>query len=82
MVEAGRLVTLFEERLQAEFAHYLVFPERSERHRGLQAFHDWLLQEAQDYATSAECVLARAKGKEPRKAAIPKPAAARKPVAP
>jgi LysR family glycine cleavage system transcriptional activator len=59
MVEAGRLVTLFEERLKAEFAHYLVFPERSERHRGLQAFREWLLQEAQDYAASAECVLAR-----------------------
>jgi LysR family glycine cleavage system transcriptional activator len=64
MVEAGRLVTLFEERLKAEFAHYLVFPERSERHRGLQAFRDWLLQEARDYAGSAECVQARAKGRQ------------------
>ena len=66
MVEAGRLVTLFDERLKAEFAHYLVFPERSERHRGLQAFRAWLLQEAQDYAASAECVLARATGKHGR----------------
>lgn len=62
-VEAGRLVTLFEERLKAEFAHYLVFPERSERHRGLQAFREWLLQEARDYSCSAECVQARAGGK-------------------
>ena len=60
MVEAGRLVTLFEERLKAEFAHYLVFPERSERHRGLHAFRDWLLVEAQAYAESDECIRARA----------------------
>ena len=66
LVEAGRLVTLFEERLKAEFAHYLVFPARSERHRGLQAFREWLLQEAQDYANSAECVLARASAKTRR----------------
>lgn len=60
MVEAGRLVTLFEERLKSEYAHYLVYPERSEPHRGLQAFRTWLLQEAQAYVTSAECVQAQA----------------------
>jgi LysR family transcriptional regulator, glycine cleavage system transcriptional activator len=65
MVEAGRLVTLFEERLKSEFAHYLVYPERSERHRGLHAFRDWLLQEAQAYAASDECVRARAAGATP-----------------
>lgn len=65
MVEAGRLVTLFEERLKSEFAHYLVFPERSERHRGLQAFREWLLQEAQVYAASDECVRARTAGAPP-----------------
>jgi LysR family glycine cleavage system transcriptional activator len=69
MVEAGRLVTLFEERLKAEFAHYLVFPERSVRHRGLQAFREWLLQEAQDYVASAECVRARASAKQPARRA-------------
>ena len=62
MVESGRLVTLFEERLKSEFAHYLVFPERSERHRGLHAFRDWLLEEAQAYVESDECVRARAAG--------------------
>ncbi|GAB3100759.1 LysR substrate-binding domain-containing protein [Lysobacter terrae] len=66
MVEAGRLTTLFEERLKAEYAHYLVFPERSARHRGLLAFREWLLQEAHEYAASAECVHARAVGKAPR----------------
>jgi LysR family glycine cleavage system transcriptional activator len=68
MVEAGRLVTLFDERLKAEFAHYLVFPARSERHRGLLAFREWLLQEAQDYIASAECVHARAAAKPARRA--------------
>ncbi|QNP41956.1 LysR substrate-binding domain-containing protein [Lysobacter solisilvae (ex Woo and Kim 2020)] len=63
LVEAGLLTTLFEERLKAEFAHYLVFPERSARHRGLHAFRDWLLQEAQHYSASAECVQARARGR-------------------
>jgi LysR family glycine cleavage system transcriptional activator len=82
MVEAGRLVTLFEERLQAEFAHYLVFPERSERHRGLQAFREWLLQEAQDYAASAECVLARATGKQARRSETPTAKPARRARAP
>ena len=66
MVEAGRLMTLFEERLKAEYAHYLVFPERSARHRGLLAFREWLLQEAHEYAASAECVHAREVGKAPR----------------
>jgi LysR family glycine cleavage system transcriptional activator len=60
MVEAGRLVTLFEERLQAEYAHYLVFPERSAGHRGLHAFRDWLLAEVREFAASAECTDARA----------------------
>lgn len=70
MVEAGRLVTLFEERLKSEFAHYLVFPERSARHRGLHAFRDWLLQEARAYAASDECVRGRtAMAKDGRKRA-------------
>ena len=50
MVEAGRLLLLFEQRLQAEFAHHLVYPSRSEDHAGLVAFRDWLLAEARDYA--------------------------------
>jgi LysR family glycine cleavage system transcriptional activator len=45
LVDAGRLVLPFAERLKAEFAHYLVFPARSTRHAGLLAFRDWLLAE-------------------------------------
>ncbi len=69
MVEAGRMMTLFEERLKADYSHYLVFPERSARHRGLHAFRDWLLQEAADYAASAECTRVRTTGRAPAAAA-------------
>lgn len=53
LVEAGLLVPLFDARLKAEFAHYLVYPPRSESHRGLVAFRDWLLAEARDYERQA-----------------------------
>lgn len=49
MVEAGRLEALFDVCLKAEYAHYLVFPQRSEGHAGLAAFRDWLLEEARAY---------------------------------
>ena len=49
LVEAGLLVPLFDARLKAEYAHYLVYPPRSESHRGLAAFREWLLAEARDY---------------------------------
>ena len=53
MVDAGLLVTLFEERLQADFAHFLVYPPRSDNHAGLAAFREWLVREAQDYRALA-----------------------------
>lgn len=53
MIEAGRLVTLFDDCLKAEYAHYLVFPARSEGHRGLQAFREWLQREAALYGAQA-----------------------------
>ncbi|MDB6163250.1 MAG: LysR family transcriptional regulator, partial [Xanthomonadaceae bacterium] len=46
LVEAGRLLLPFAERLKAEFSHYLVVPARSANHGGLLAFRDWLLAEA------------------------------------
>ncbi|MFT3897458.1 MAG: LysR substrate-binding domain-containing protein [Thermomonas sp.] len=53
LVEAGLLVPLFDARLKAEYAHYLVYPPRSGSHRGLAAFRDWLLGEARDYERQA-----------------------------
>lgn len=53
MVDAKLLVTLFDERLQADYSHYLVYPPRSENHAGLAAFREWLVREAQDYRALA-----------------------------
>lgn len=53
LVEAGLLLPLFDARLKAEFAHYLVYPPRSESHRGLAAFREWLLAEAREYERQA-----------------------------
>lgn len=52
LIEAGRLVELFDERLKTEFAHYLVYPPRSRDHRGMALFRDWLLDEAGRYEAS------------------------------
>lgn len=52
LIEAGRLVELFDERLKTEFAHYLVYPPRSRDHRGMMLFRDWLLDEAGRYEAS------------------------------
>jgi LysR family glycine cleavage system transcriptional activator len=54
LIEAGRLLTLFDARLKAEYAHYLVYPPRSRNHAGLAAFRDWLLQEARAFAEAEE----------------------------
>lgn len=51
LVDAGRLVLPFEQRLKAEFAHYLVYPPRSAAHTGLLSFRDWLQAEAAGDAT-------------------------------
>lgn len=46
LVQGGRLVVLFPQRMKARYAHYLVYPERSRRHAGFQAFREWLHAEA------------------------------------
>jgi LysR family glycine cleavage system transcriptional activator len=67
LVEAGLLVPLFDARLKAEYAHYLVYPPRSESHRGLAAFRDWLLAEARDYETQVEARKPRLQAKKQAK---------------
>ncbi len=49
LMEAGLLVPLFDEQLKAEYAHYLVYPPRSEGHAGLAAFRSWVLEEARRF---------------------------------
>lgn len=50
MIESGRLVALFTQRMKSPYAHYLVYPERSRNHPGFRAFRTWLLEEAADFA--------------------------------
>lgn len=60
LIDSGRLVPLFDERLKAEFAHYLVYPPRSRHHTGLAVFREWLLEEAREYITSEAAKLVAA----------------------
>ena len=52
LIEAGLLTMLSPHRLKSEFAHYLVYPARSDAHKGLAAFREWLLVQARHYATT------------------------------
>ncbi|KAF1713770.1 biotin transporter BioY [Pseudoxanthomonas yeongjuensis] len=47
LIASGRLVPLTRKRLKAEFAHYLVYPERSRQHPGFQTLRGWLLEQAE-----------------------------------
>ncbi|MFC5527431.1 LysR substrate-binding domain-containing protein [Rhodanobacter ginsengisoli] len=49
MIDAGRLQVLGNHYLRVEEAYWLVYPSRSQQHRGLQLFREWLLDEAGDY---------------------------------
>jgi len=46
MIDRGRLVALSPRRMRADFAHYLVYPARSERHPAFVAFRAWLIDAA------------------------------------
>jgi LysR family glycine cleavage system transcriptional activator len=52
-LESGRLVALGRERLQSEYAHYLVYPERSAGHPAFLAFRSWVRDAAARYAREA-----------------------------
>ncbi|AWV05837.1 LysR substrate-binding domain-containing protein [Marilutibacter maris] len=54
LIESGHLVRLSNERLRTNYAHYLVYPQRSADHAGLQAFRGWLLEEARNYEAVLE----------------------------
>ena len=49
LIDAGRLQVLGDHYLPVEDAYWLVYPPRSQEHRGLQVFREWLLAEAEDY---------------------------------
>lgn len=54
LLESGHLVQLTPQRLQTDYAHYLVYPPRSSSHLGLNAFRDWLHAQARDYAIAMQ----------------------------
>jgi len=55
LLESGQLLLLTpHQRLQTDYAHYLVYPPRSAEHLGLQAFRRWLHAQARDYATAMQ----------------------------
>jgi len=49
LIDAGRLVVLGGNYLPVVDAYWLVYPQRSQEHRGLQVFREWLRAEAEDY---------------------------------
>jgi LysR family glycine cleavage system transcriptional activator len=51
LIDAGRLVVLGDRYLRVPDpeAYYLVYPSRSEDHRGMGTFREWLLGEADEY---------------------------------
>ncbi len=49
LIDAGRLQVLGNSYLAVKEAYWLVYPPRSQEHRGLQRSRDWLLAEAAEY---------------------------------
>ena len=57
LIENGQLVSLRPERLRTDYAHYLVYPQRSADHAGLLAFRGWVHEQAQAYVARMEATL-------------------------
>ena len=66
LIEAGLLRTLSPQRLKSDYAHYLVYPPRSDAHTGLAAFRDWLLIQARSYKAGLEKTSAPLRTHRPR----------------
>jgi len=45
MIESGKLVRLTRKSLQADYAHWFIWPPRTRAHKGVLAFRDWLRAE-------------------------------------
>jgi LysR family glycine cleavage system transcriptional activator len=78
LIESGRLVALFPERMKARYSHYLVYPDRSRQHRGFQAFREWLHAEANAFRESGEADMAAVRHATPTPATKPKKSRAAK----
>ncbi|MGO4777243.1 LysR substrate-binding domain-containing protein, partial [Lysobacter sp. 2RAB21] len=49
LIRSGQLVPLSQGRLKIDWGHYLVYPQRSVDHGGLESFRTWLHQQARAY---------------------------------
>jgi LysR family glycine cleavage system transcriptional activator len=49
LLENGSLIALTDQRMPAEYSHYLVYPKRSANYPPLLAFRDWLHPEIRRY---------------------------------
>ncbi len=65
LLESGQLQRLGDNALKTEYAHFLVYPPRSQAHSGLIAFRSWLHEEARRYAASMVAVPSA--GSKPRR---------------
>lgn len=54
LLDSGQLLQLSDARLKANYAHYLVYPPRSQEHVGVQAFRDWMRGEAREHVRRME----------------------------
>ena len=66
LIESGRLVALTGNRLLDRYAHYLVYPPRSENHPAVIAFRTWILGVAASERPAPPTELPAATGPLPR----------------
>lgn len=57
LLDTGQLVPLSPHRLKTAYSHYLVYPQRSERHRGFADFRQWLLAQAREHVRHMDAVI-------------------------
>jgi LysR family glycine cleavage system transcriptional activator len=58
LIRNGQLVPLSQGRLKIDWGHYLVYPQRSVDHAGLESFRTWLHEQARAYVDQMESDLA------------------------
>ncbi|MBD8525739.1 LysR substrate-binding domain-containing protein [Pseudomarimonas arenosa] len=68
LLESGRLITLSQQRLESEFAHYLVWPGRSSQRAAFLAFRDWIAEQARHYRVQLQAEDEARNAAEPRAA--------------
>ncbi|QQQ01375.1 LysR substrate-binding domain-containing protein [Lysobacter enzymogenes] len=58
LIRNGQLVPLSQGRLKIDWGHYLVYPQRSVDHAGLESFRSWLHEQARQYVEQMDADLA------------------------